>query len=146
MAAARFCRIHDSGGGDGVVVTRGARPRLVGCELWGNTDGGIYVHEGGDPILTNNVIRDHAGTLGMGVLVASDAVGLCTVGSDNVFLRNLGGNVVRDDPPSDEPENLSSLDNVDLELDLSRLAAFVADVSKAGIGAREALAYLVGLA
>ena len=137
----RTRRIHDSGGGDGVVVARGARPRLEGCELWGNADGGVYVHEGGDPFLSNNVIRDHAGALGMGVLVASDAVGLCTVGPDNLFLRNSGGNVVRDDPPPEEPEALASLDNVPL----FDHASFLADLTKVGIGAREALDYLVGL-
>ena len=141
LAVAAFARrIHDSGGGDGVVVARGARPRLEGCELFCNADGGIYVHEGGDPILSANIIRDHEGTLGMGVLVAADAAGLCTVLPDNVFLRNRGGNIVRDDPPCDEPDALSSPDISHFDH-----GAFLADLAKVGIGTLEALDYLVRL-
>ena len=136
----RRLRIHD-GKDCGISVSgSGTRGRLEGCELFCNADGGIYVHEGGDPILSANIIRDHEGTLGMGVLVAADAAGLCTVLPDNVFLRNRGGNIVRDDPPCDEPDALSSPDISHFDH-----GAFLADLAKVGIGALEALDYLVRL-
>ena len=92
----RTRRIHDSGGGDGVVVARGARPRLEGCELWGNADGGVYVKARGDPTLSACTLRDHAAGVAAGVFVAFDARGKATVGADCVFARNAAGDVVRD--------------------------------------------------
>ena len=97
-----LARIHH-GFGDGVVVTDGARPFLVGNEIWGNGEGGIFVRRGADPFLSVNIIRDHAGRGGIGVLVAADAPGNAMVLPDNAFLRNEGGDVVRDPPPADHP-------------------------------------------
>lgn len=132
------CRIHD-GGGDGVVCARGARPLLQGCEIYGNAEGGVYVHEDSDPTLAGCTIRDHLGTQGnegIGVLVAADAVGLARVLPDTIFLRNRQADVLRDDPP--EAEGAAAQGDFDAP-------AFVAELSKIGIGAVEALAYLMQL-
>ena len=60
----------------------------------------------GDPHLSGNTIRDHAGAAGVGVLVCSAAHGLATILPDNVFLRNAGGDVVRQPaPPPDEDDD-----------------------------------------
>ena len=97
-----LARIHH-GFGDGIVVSDGARPFLIGNEVWSNGEGGIFVHRGADPTLSVNIIRDHAGPHGIGVLVAADAFGNATVLPDNAFLRNGGGNIVRDPPMAGPP-------------------------------------------
>ena len=74
------------------MITDSSRPFLANNEIWGNGDGGVYVHRGADPTLSANIIRDHRG---IGVLVADDAVGLATIQPGNVFLRNTAGDVVR---------------------------------------------------
>ena len=53
---------------------------------------------GADPFLSGNTIRDHAGEDGWGVLVHHTAHGRATILPDNVFLRNEGGDVIRQDP------------------------------------------------
>ena len=83
----------------GVFVSRNARPRLVGNEIWGNRVAGIAVDRGGDPFLSGNTIRDHAGVFGRGVFVQNTSHGLATILPDNVFLRNEGGDVVREPAP-----------------------------------------------
>ena len=97
-----LARIHH-GFGDGIVVSDGARPFLIGNEVWSNGEGGIFVHRGADPTLSVNIIRDHAGPHGIGVLVAADAFGNATVLPDNAFLCNEGGDVVRDPPLAGHP-------------------------------------------
>ena len=61
------------------------------------------MHRGADPTLSANIIRDHTGRGGIGVLVAADAFGNATVLPNNAFLRNEGGNIVRDPPLADQP-------------------------------------------
>ena len=85
----------------GVLISRNARPRLIGTEIWGNGVG-IAVTNEGDPHLSGNTIRDHAGVNGVGVLVLHTSHGLATILPDNIFLRNGGGDVVRQ--PADEDE------------------------------------------
>ena len=94
----------------GVCISRNAQPRLTGNEIWGNRVG-IFVEKGGDPFLSGNTIRDHVGVNdvgvhGVGVFVHHSSHGLATVLPDNVFLRNAGGDVVREaaPPPDDEEE------------------------------------------
>ena len=84
-------------------VTRNARPRLIGNEIWGNGVVGILIDEGGDPFLSGNTIRDHAGVHGRGMLVHRTSHGLATILPDNVFLRNEGGDVVRQPAPAPAP-------------------------------------------
>ena len=87
----------------GVFVTRGANPRLISNVIWGNGIG-VYMISGGDPFLSGNTIRDHAGVHGRGVLVHPTSYGLATILPDNVFLRNGGGDVVREPPEEDDGE------------------------------------------
>ena len=104
----KACRIHGGGaGGHGCGVdVSGSRTvcRIEGCEIWRNSDGGIFVSRAGDPLLIGNTIRDHArgndddvlmASSGIGLFVIGDSVGLATVRPDNVFARNEGGDVVR---------------------------------------------------
>ena len=84
-------------------ISRNTRPRLIGNEIWGNGRLGITVDRGGDPFLSGNTIRDHAGADGMGVVVYRTSLGLATILPDNVFLRNEGGNVVRQPAPAPAP-------------------------------------------
>ena len=99
-------RIGGAGGiAAGVLISHGSRPRLIGNEIFGNARG-IEVCRGGDPHLSGNTIRDHAGVGGIGVLVESSAHGRATILPDNVFLRNAGGDVVREPaPPPDEDDD-----------------------------------------
>ena len=87
-----------------MLVSENAQPRLIGNEIWANGDG-IAIEEGGDPHLSGNTIRDHAGVNGRGVFVLHSSHGLATIRPDNVFLRNAGGDVVRETaPPPDEDD------------------------------------------
>ena len=96
------CRI-DGSTISGFAITQYARPRLMGNEIWGNGCVGIIVDAGGDPFLSGNTIRDHAGVSGRGVFVDSTSHGLATILPDNVFLRNGGGDVVRRPAPAPAP-------------------------------------------
>ena len=87
----------------GVNVSHEARPRLIGNEIWGNGRAGVFVGFGGDPFLSGNTIRDHAGVGSAGVLVSSTSHGLATILPDNVFLRNVGGDVERAPVPAPAP-------------------------------------------
>ena len=69
---------------------------LERCELWGNANGGVRVQEEGDPTLAACIIRDHSAGSAIGVIVRADAAGKATIGSDCVFARNAGGDVVRE--------------------------------------------------
>ena len=94
----------DGSSGVGVLISFNARPRLLGNEIWDNVLAGVRVSNGGDPFLSGNIIRDHAGmdgvgVLGVGVLVQQTSHGLATILPDNVFLRNTGGDVVRAPAP-----------------------------------------------
>ena len=92
----------------GIRVVFESRPRLIGNEIFGNGRGGVSVSHLGDPHLSGNTIRDHAGEDGTGVLVGGLAHGRATVLPDNVFLRNEGGDVVREpapEPPGEEDED-----------------------------------------
>ena len=93
--------------GAGISISAPLRPRLIGNEIWGSRRGGVEIDEGGDPFLSGNIIRDHAGEDGVGVLVCRSSHGLATILPDNVFLRNEGGDVVREPPPpaSDDDED-----------------------------------------
>ena len=84
--------------GAGISISAPLRPRLIGNEIWGNGRLGITVDRGGDPFLSGNTIRDHAGVDGRGVFVRRTSQGLATILPDNVFLRNEGGDVIRQDP------------------------------------------------
>ena len=81
------------GRGCGVIINAGARPLLHGCEIFGNHAGGVHVLGGSHPTLVANIIRDHAGGRGFGILVSGGAD--ADVRPDNRFLRNAAGNVVR---------------------------------------------------
>ena len=100
-----LCRI--SGGiFAGVYISDEARPRLIGNEIFGNGRGGVGIIDGGEPHLSGNTIRDHAGARGVGVLVQTSSHGLATILPDNVFLRNEGGDVVREAaPPPDSDDD-----------------------------------------
>ena len=93
-----LCRISGSTEA-GLYITQDARPRLIGNETFGNGRGGIEVYDRGDPHLSTNIIRDHGGAGGVGVLVRSTDHGRATILPDNVFLRNAGGDVVREPMP-----------------------------------------------
>ena len=94
--------IH-AGRAAGVVVRNEACPRLIGNEIWGNGyGGGVMILSSADPVLTHNVIRDHAGVDGTGVWVAASARGRGDVGPGNVFARNAAGDVVREEGEEDE--------------------------------------------
>ena len=84
-----------------VIIAGGAQPCLIANEIWGSGRG-IVVDSGGDPFLSGNTIRDHAGANGRGVLVSRTSHGLATILPDNVFLRNEGGDVFRQ-PPAPAP-------------------------------------------
>ena len=58
----------------GVFVSNNSRPRLIGNEIWGNRMG-ITIGGGGDPFLSANTIRDHAGANGRGVVVKPTSLG-----------------------------------------------------------------------
>ena len=88
----------DGSTNSGICVSYFSRPRLIGNEIWGNHIG-LHIDSGGDPFLSGNTIRDHAGVDGVGVLVARTSHGLTTIRPDNVFLRNAGGDVVREPMP-----------------------------------------------
>ena len=84
----------------------GGRPRLEGCDIWGNVECGVKVKGEGDPTLAGCTIRDHAAGgyrsySGCGVYVHPTATGRATVGADCVFERNAAGGVVRE--PLEEP-------------------------------------------
>ena len=84
----------------------GAKPRLIGNEISDNGGGGVLVDDGGDPYLAGNTIRDHEGAEGRGVFVRGSSHGLATILPDNVFLRNEGGDVVREAaPPPDSDDD-----------------------------------------
>ena len=85
---------------DGVHVTS-TSSRIIGNEIFGNVRG-ISVSRQGDPHISGNTIRDHAGVTGVGVVVHGSAHGRATILPDNVFLRNDGGDVVRDPPIEDD--------------------------------------------
>ena len=88
-----------------MFVWNNARPRLIGNEIWGNRVG-LIAERGGDPFLSGNIIRDNGGVDGQGVLVRQTSHGLATILPDNVFLRNAGGDVVRQPaPPPDEDDD-----------------------------------------
>ena len=95
----------DGSTNSGVNVTQGARPRLIGTEIWGNGVAGVTADHGGDPFLSGNIIRDHTGAhdRGRGVIVRHTSLGLATILPDNVFLRNEGGDVVREPAPAPAP-------------------------------------------
>ena len=79
-----------------MLITDSTRPRLIGNEIWGSGHGGIAIAMNADPYLSGNTIRDHAGVgAGFGVLVHHTSLGLAAILPDNVFLRNEGGDVVR---------------------------------------------------
>ena len=96
------CRINGSIG-SGFGISRNARPRLISNEIWGNGIVGVTVDEGGDPFLSGNTIRDHAGVDGVGVVVRHTSHGLATILPDNIFLRNERGDVVREPAPPPPP-------------------------------------------
>ena len=75
-----------------------SRPRLLNNEIWANADGGVAVQAGGDPVLEDNVIRDHVtgGVAACGVRIRISSAGLATVRPGNVFRGNAGGDVVRE--------------------------------------------------
>ena len=73
----------------------GSKGRLEGCEIAGNARCGVYVQEGGDPTLVGCSIHDHAAGRAAGIFVHRTARGKAAVGVGNVFLRNEGGDVVR---------------------------------------------------
>ena len=80
-------------------MKEGAKGRMERCEVWGNQGGGIFVKEGGSPSLLGCTIRDHAGGAAWagsdcGVYVDAKSGGTVTLGSDTVFARNAGGDVV----------------------------------------------------
>ena len=83
----------------GILVSSNSRPRLIGNELYGNSRAGLLVFENSDPFLSGNTIRDHVGA-GVGVYVHHTSQGLATILPDNVFLRNEGGDVVREPAPA----------------------------------------------
>ena len=87
----------------GVNVLFAAQPRLIGNEIWGNGMAGVIVEQGGDPFLSGNTIRDHAGVNGRGVFVHHTSHGLATILPDNIFLRNGGGDVMRLPAPAPAP-------------------------------------------
>ena len=66
----------------------------MGCELWGNADGGVYADVGGNLTLAACTLRDHATGRATGVYVRAGSH--ATVGADCVFARNAGGDVVRE--------------------------------------------------
>ena len=92
----------DGSTGAGLHVSNNAQPRLIGNEIWGNSMG-ILISDGGDPFLSDNAIHDHAGVNGRGVVVHHTSLGLATILPDNVFLRNEGGDVVREPAPAPTP-------------------------------------------
>ena len=100
---ARCRRIHGAKF-SGVCISDSHAPRLFDNELWDNGRGGIRVFGGGDPYLCGNTIRDHAGARGRGVFVHHTSHGCATVLPDNVFLRNEGGDVVRQPVPVPPPD------------------------------------------
>lgn len=87
------CEIHGCSS-EGISLFFGARPRIVESEIWGNVGEGILVRHG-DPTISKSTIRDN-GRAGIKVLASSH--GLATILPDNVFLRNGGGDVVREAP------------------------------------------------
>ena len=106
-----LCRI--SGSRDaGVIISLGARPQLIGNEVFGNGRGGFEVRYGGDPYLSRNTIRDHAGAEGAGVRVCGSAHGRATILSDNVFLRNEGEDIERE-PEFNEDDKFDESDEED---------------------------------
>ena len=78
-----------------MIVASTSRGRLERCELWGNADGGVFVHTGGDPTLSASTFRDHVEGVAAGVYVAPDSRGKATIGSGCFFARNAKGGVVR---------------------------------------------------
>ena len=93
------CRIHDGKGAGLAVFDPVTRCILKDNHFWGNGCG-VFVGNGGDPLLLGNTFRDHKGGeedwSGAGLFVAHDAFGCATVRPDNVFERNAGGDVVRE--------------------------------------------------
>ena len=74
----------------------GTAGRLEGCTLWANGLCGVFVVSGGDPSFAGCTVRDHASGLARGIYVADTARGKAKVGADCVFMRNAGGDVVRE--------------------------------------------------
>ena len=72
-----------------------SKARLERCEVAGNATSGVILEKSGDASLIRNTIRDHAAGKGAGLYVFENARGKGAVGADNVFLRNAGGDVVR---------------------------------------------------
>ena len=77
--------------------------RLEDCEVWNNARGGIHVSRG-NPTIIGCTIRDHVGAAACGLFLAAEVygygVGNATVGAGNVFARNAGGDVVRQERPA----------------------------------------------
>ena len=96
------CRIHDAKATGVHIFQINTVCRLEGSEIWGNRCG-VCVRDGAETVLVGNAIRDHARGneddqfSGAGLFVASDAAGCATVSPDNVFARNAGGDVVREE-------------------------------------------------
>ena len=98
----------------GVFISNNSRPRLISNEIWGSGRTGVNINDGGDPFLSRNIIRDHAG---QGVLVEHTSNGLANILPDNVFLRNVGGDVVREQAPLPEDDEESDEENEDNDED-----------------------------
>ena len=84
-------RIHGAQCASGVYFRdRDTRGRLEGCEIWGNSGGGVHVSKEADPTLIGCIIRDHVGSTGVYISPS----GTATVAFDCVFARNSGWDVV----------------------------------------------------
>ena len=103
------CRIHDAKVTGIQAINEKTICRLEGNELWGNGCG-ICVREEAEVVLVGNTIRDHARgdegnqSSGAGLFVARDGAGCATVRPGNVFARNDGGDVVREEAGEGEEE------------------------------------------
>ena len=95
------CRVHDSRHVGVWASGASARGRLVGCEVYGNAAGGVFMVGGASLQIVCTVIRDHPPGLssvacGVGVYVHASSRGLGEVAGDNVFERNARADVFRE--------------------------------------------------
>ena len=97
-------------GASGIEVVEGSDPSLLANFVFSNKGAGVFVHEAkgvlsgntiylndmagvwvkalGDPTLVGNIIRDHTGTFGFGVIIEVKARGNVVWGEGNVFSGN----------------------------------------------------------